>query len=92
MRVDLETILKLDSQLVRSQVRELLSRTFGGSKLPDVFISNLSTLKGPGVGVNNSRSAGFCLKMKRQEEYNLQLDEEVVRAISSHSGEEERGQ
>ena len=59
MRVVLETYFKLDSQLVRDQVREFLSRTFGGSKLPDVIIPALTTLMGPGVGVNNSRSAEF---------------------------------
>ena len=38
-----------------------------------VISSTLTTLIGPGVGVNNSRSAGFCLKIKRQVENNLVL-------------------
>ena len=63
VRIDLETF-KLDSQLVRDQARELLSRTFGDSKLLDV--STLTKLVGPGVEVNNSRSAGFCLKINCQ--------------------------
>ena len=29
VQIDLETILKMDSQLVRNQVRELFSTTFG---------------------------------------------------------------
>ena len=37
VRIDLETF-KLDSQLVRDQVRELLSRTFGDSKLLDALL------------------------------------------------------
>ena len=43
VRIDLETIFKLGSQ-----VREHLSRTFGGSKLPDVIIPALTTFMGPG--------------------------------------------
>ena len=80
VRIDLETIYKLDSQLVRDQVRELFSRTFGGSKLPDVIISTLTTLMGPGVGVNNTRSAGFCLKINSRVENNL-LNKKVERAF-----------
>ena len=38
-----------------------------------VISSTLTTLIGPGVGVNNSRSAGFCLKIKRHVENNLVL-------------------
>merc|ERR1712013_874994 len=45
---------------------------------------------GSDVEVNNSRSDGFCLKMRRQEE-NRQ-NEETDKTIPSHSGEEERGQ
>ena len=85
--VDLETFT-LDSQLVRDQVRELLSRTFGDSKLLDV--STLTTLVGPGVGVNNSRSAGFCLKINHRVENRLY--KKVERTISNLPGEEERGQ
>jgi len=87
VRIDLETF-KLDSQLVRDQVRELLSRTFGDSKLLDV--STLTTLVGPGVGNYNSRSAGFCLKINHRVENHL--DKKVERPISNLSGEEERSQ
>ena len=83
MRIDLE----LDSQIVHDQVRELLSRTIGDSKLLDV--STLTMLVGPSVGVKNSRSAGFCLKMNHRENH---LDKKVERSISNLSGEEERGQ
>jgi len=91
VRIDLETIYKLDSQLVRDQVRELFSRTFGGSKLPDVIISTLTTLMGPGVGVNNSRSAGFCLKINSRVE-NLRLIKKVERTFLNLSGEVGRSQ
>lgn len=87
VRIDLETF-KLDSHLVRDQVRELLSRTFGDSKLLDV--STLTTLVGPGVGVNNSRSAGFCLKINHRVEN--RLNKKVERTFSYLSGEEERSQ
>jgi len=87
VRIDLETF-KLDSHLVRDQVRELLSRTFGDSKLLDV--STLTTLVGPGVEVNNSRSAGFCLKINHRVENRLK--KKVERRISNLSGEKERGQ
>ena len=87
VRIDLETF-KLDSQIVHDQVRELLSRTFGDSKLLDV--STLTTLVGPGVGVNNSRSAGFCLKINHRVEN--RLNKKVERTISNLPGEEERGQ
>ena len=88
VRIDLETF-KLDSQLVRDQVRELLSRTFGDSKLPDV--STLTTLVGPSVGVNNSRSAGFCLKINSRVE-NLRLNKKVERTLLILYGEVERSQ
>jgi len=88
VRIDLETF-KLDSQIVHDQVRELLSRTFGDSKLPDV--STLTTLVGPEVGVNNSRSAGFCLKINSRVE-NLRLNKKVERTFLNLSGEVERGQ
>jgi len=87
VRIDLKT--KLDSQIVHDQVRELLSRTFGDSKLPDV--STLTTLVGPGVGVNNSRSAGFCLKINSRVE-NLRLIKKVERTFLNLSGEVDRGQ
>ena len=88
VRIDLETF-KLDSQIVHDQVRELLSRTFGDSKLPDV--STLTTLVGPELGVNNSRSAGFCLKINSRVE-NLRLNKKVERTFLNLSGEVERGQ
>ena len=88
MRIDLKSF-NLDSQLVHDQVRELLSRTFGDSKLPDV--STLTTLVGPGVGVNNSRSAGFCLKINSRVE-NLRLIKKVERTFLNLSGEVERSQ
>ena len=88
VKVDIETISKLVSQLVRKQATELPSRTFGGLKGPNVIFS-LTTM-GSDVEVNNSRSDGFCLKMRRQEE-NRQ-NEETDRTTPSHSGEEERGQ
>jgi len=88
VKIDLETISKLVFQLVRKQATELPSRTFGGLKGPNVIFS-LTTM-GSDVEVNNSRSDGFCLKMRRQEE-NPQ-NEETDRTITSRSGEEERGQ
>ena len=88
VKIDLETISKLVFQLVRKQATELPSRTFGGLKGPNVIFS-LTTM-GSDVEVNNSRSDGFCLKMRRQEE-NRQ-NEEIDRTTPSHSGEEERGQ
>ena len=87
VRIDLETF-KLDSQIVRDQARELLSRTFGDSKLLDV--STLTKLVGPGVEVNNSRSAGFCLKINQRVEN--RLNKKIERTISNLSGKEERGQ
>ena len=86
VRIDLETF-KLDSQIVRDQARELLSRTFGDSKLLDV--STLTKLVGPGVEVNNSRSAGFCLKINQRVEN--RLNKKIERTISNLSGKEERG-
>jgi len=88
VKIDLETISKLVFQLVRKQATELPSRTFGGLKGPNVIFS-LTTM-GSDVEVNNSRSDGFCLKMRRQEE-NRQ-NEEIDRTITLRSGEEERGQ
>jgi len=88
VKIDLETISKLVFQLVRKQATELPSRTFGGLKGPNVIFS-LTTM-GSDVEVNNSRSDGFCLKMRRQEE-NRQ-NEEIDGTTPSHSGEEERGQ
>ena len=88
VKIDLETISKLVFQLVRKQATELPSRTFGGLKGPNVIFS-LTTM-GSDVEVNNSRSDGFCLKMRRQEE-NRQ-NEEIDRTNTSRSGEEERGQ
>ena len=46
---------------------------------------------GPGVGVNNSRSAGFCLKINSRVE-NLRLNKKVERTFLNLSGEVERGQ
>jgi len=88
VKIDLETISKLVSQLVRKQATELPSRTFGGLKGPNVIFT-LTTMRSD-VEVNNSRSDGFCLKMRHQEE-NLQ-NEEIDRTIPSRFGEEERGQ
>jgi len=88
VKIDLETISKLVSQLVRKQATELPSRTFGGLKGPNVIFT--LTKMGSDVEVNNSRSDGFCLKMRLQEE-NRQ-NEEIDRTIPSRSGEEERGQ
>ena len=51
-----------------------------------VISSTLTTLIGPGVGVNNSRSAGFCLKINCQAENNLRLNKKVKRTISNLSG------
>ena len=45
---------------------------------------------GPGVEVNNSRSAGFCLKINHRVENRLY--KKVERTISNLPGEEERGQ
>ena len=88
VKIDLETISKLVSQLVRKQATELPSRTFGGLKGPNVIFT-LTTMRSD-VEVNNSRSDGFCLKMRHQEE-NRQ-NEEIFRTIPSRPGEEERGQ
>ena len=46
---------------------------------------------GPGVGVNNSRSAGFCLKINSRVE-NLRLIKKVERTLLNLSGEVDRGQ
>ena len=51
-----------------------------------VISSTLTTLIGPGVGVNNSRSAGFCLKINSQAENNLRLNKKVKRTILNLSG------